>query len=331
MKLFFIFLFLTFNLFGTTRIMPLGDSITYDSYHSDDPDLGGTPRPVNQRHAYRNHLWYKLTDAGFNVDFVGSLNAGSAISPPFDPDNEGYPGAKSSYIASHVYELLQNNPADIVLLHIGSNDWSRNVSYVDDILDEVDRYEFNYHHPIKVILAKIINRTEYEPLRHEFNINLQHLANNRIADGDDIYVVDMEYGAGLHYDDRDFKERTHPNDSGYEKMARVWFNALKKFLTIPPKPNTLLATQINETSVVLKWEDNSENETLFKINNGATPLARPNSNSTQYTIEGLLPRTTYTFSLRACNGSGCSDPKYIIFTTKDNYAWLPAVHHVILY
>ena len=128
MKLLFVYLFFTFALFSQTKIIPLGDSITYDDAYRDNPDLGGThPRPASQRYGYRGFLWYKLKDAKFDVDFVGSRSAGSAIVPPFDPDNEGYPGEKSAFIADHVYHFLQLNPADIVLLHIGSNDWSSSV------------------------------------------------------------------------------------------------------------------------------------------------------------------------------------------------------------
>lgn len=231
MKLSLFLLLFTVTLIAQTRIMPLGDSITYDDAYKDHPSLGSSgPRPASQRYGYRSFLWYKLEDAKYNVDFVGSRSAGSAIVPPFDPDNEGYPGETSAYIASHVYHFLELNPADIILLHIGSNDWSSNVSSINTILNEIDRYEANYHHHIKVILAKIINRREYQAWTHTLNINIQNLASQRISNGDDIYVVDMEYGAGIHYDSRDFQDRTHPNDNGYQKMATVWFNALELFL-----------------------------------------------------------------------------------------------------
>lgn len=226
----FLLLF-TATLLSQTRIMPLGDSITYDDAYRDYPEFGGSgPRPASQRYAYRSFLWYKLKDAQFNVDFVGSRSAGSAIVPPFDPDNDGYPGGTSAYIASHVYHLLELNPADIILLHIGSNDWDTSVSDINTILNEIDRYEVNYHHHIKVILAKIINRREYQAWMHTLNVNIQNLASQRISNGDDITVVDMENSAGIHYDNRDFQDWTHPNDNGYKKMATVWFDALKLFL-----------------------------------------------------------------------------------------------------
>ncbi|MDQ7084903.1 MAG: hypothetical protein Q9M36_08195 [Sulfurovum sp.] len=79
--------------------MPLGDSITYDDAYADYPSA----RPANLRYAYRSYLWYQLQTAHYNVDFVGSRSAGSAILPAFDPDNEGYPGWTSNELADITY------------------------------------------------------------------------------------------------------------------------------------------------------------------------------------------------------------------------------------
>ena len=58
----------TFTCDDTVRIMPLGDSITYDNY-------SGDTRPSSIRTSYRSHLWWELQDNGYNVDFVGSVIA----------------------------------------------------------------------------------------------------------------------------------------------------------------------------------------------------------------------------------------------------------------
>ena len=211
------------------RIMPIGDSLTYDDSYADHRDH---TRPAGQRHGYRNYLWYKLEEAGYSVDFVGSRNAGADIIPPFDPDNEGYPGYTSEQIADIVYEKLVLSKPNIVLLYIGANDWDEDVSGVNRILDEIDRFEQHNAYHVKVILARIANRREYYEWMTNFNRNLQRLADNRIANGDDIVVVDLEYGAGINYPG-DFQDPTHPNDVGYAKIADVWFRALKPFMKYP--------------------------------------------------------------------------------------------------
>jgi len=256
------FIFLQAN---PVRIMPLGDSITYDDSYADAKN----PRPPGSRHAYRNYLWYLLKEKGYSVDFVGSRNAGADIIPPFDPDNEGYPGWTSYKIADIIYQKLIDNPADIILLHVGSNDmWTdenkdgNDMSGVNRILNEIDRYERDYHHHVKVILALIIDRTYHPSFTDNFNHNLRSLANRRIVNGDDINLINMQHGIGLDYG-KDFQDPTHPNDRGYAKMAKGWFNILKPFMKYPDNdildyymgsvlPAVIQNKDLNNTNTVLQ-------------------------------------------------------------------------------
>ena len=226
-KLFYILIiFSSLHVYAeTTRIMLLGDSITYDSNVNDKYVQA---RPTSIRNGYRNDLWYKLKNANYNVDFVGSLAAGQAISPAFDVDNEGHPGWSSYDIANSMYGFLTQNQPDIILLHIGSNDNSSSIIGVEDILNEIDIYENNYNHTIKVILALIIDRVNHSAVTSSFNINLKVMAERRISNGDKIRIIDMEHNAGLRYNSSDMADYIHPNNSGYAKMATLWFNALEE-------------------------------------------------------------------------------------------------------
>ncbi len=124
------------------------------------------------------------------------------------------------------------------MIHIGTNDHSTKVSGVNKLLNEIDRYESNFHRPIKVVLAKIIQRRTTDTIIKDFNKNIQNLANSRTHNGDDIYLVDMVKDSGIN--NSDYQDRTHPDNDGYEKMANVWFSALKKILPTPPPPNPLI-------------------------------------------------------------------------------------------
>lgn len=199
--------------------MPLGDSITH-----------GNPS------GYRNYLWYKLEDKEYTIDFIGSQNDGYLVTPYFDSNHEGYWGWKTYEISAIIYTLLVNNPPDFILLHIGSNDVSptqgvnsSSVAGLEDILNKIDAYENDYNHPITIVLASIINRREYHDTVTYFNINLRNMANARIANGDKITLVNMESDAGL--TPADFQGTEHPNDSGYAKMANVWFDKLDEILS----------------------------------------------------------------------------------------------------
>ena len=218
--------------------MPLGDSITqgFSSGEPNEKDQAG----------YRLVLWDLLADAGYDVDFVGSLNSGWAIED-FDPHHEGHPGWIDDEIAANIYAWLELNPADIILLHIGTNDLDPSPDDVEDILNEIDSYETDYSTEITVILAFIINRQDHicpngSPTT-TFNDNVEAMALARIP-GDKITIVDMECGAGIDYRHKnnggDMEDNLHPFQygTGYDKMADVWFDALAQILPDPDPPRS---------------------------------------------------------------------------------------------
>jgi len=222
MKVIAILIIISLELFSAPiKIMPFGDSITYDDSYADIH----TPRPTGFRSGYRNYLWYELSDNGYIVDFVGTQVAGESIEPYFDPDNEGYPGWTSYDLAERTAEWLAIDDPDVILLHAGSNDWDKSPSGIESILNEVDRYEERSGHQVTVILALIINRNPNEKWVTIFNRNVKSMADKRISKGDNIVIVDMENGASMDYR-KDMRDRTHPNDSGYQKMANVWYQAI---------------------------------------------------------------------------------------------------------
>jgi len=99
---------------------------------------------------------------------------------------------------------------------------------VERILNEIDRFENDSGVHVQVILALIMSDDISPDVIAVYNHNLNAMAQGRIANGDDIVVVDMEYGAGLTYNgpNNDFVDGVHPDDCGYEKMANVWFTAI---------------------------------------------------------------------------------------------------------
>lgn len=219
------------------KIMPLGDSITYDYLFSDDDD----PRPVSIRTAYRSHLWYMLENANYSADFVGSQVAGQAVEPPFDPDNEGHRGWHSLEIAENAYSYMLNSQPDIVLLHIGTNDNSSSAVGVAEILNQINMYEQHSGRTVRVIVALIIDRREPDAITREFNESLRELVNLHMLSGDSVTLVDMHRGAGL--TSSDYADYIHPNENGYSKMATVWFDALMAPYT--PELYTFPATVVS--------------------------------------------------------------------------------------
>jgi len=217
------------------EIMPLGDSITRGFTGSFD-DSG-----------YRRPLYLSLTAAGYDVDFVGSQLDG--IPNDFDHDHEGHSGFRDDQIAEMVYDWLTANPADIVLLHIGTNAVDESTVDLERILDEIDGFETDNAATVWVILALIINRNCITAIPScpesvttmNFNNNVSAMAQDRIDFfGDKILIVDMENGAIIDYHlsadnpPGDMWDNLHPFETGYEKMSDLWFDALVQIL---PDPN----------------------------------------------------------------------------------------------
>ena len=230
----FLVIFITSPVFATIRIMPLGDSITR-GYPS-----GVIPDESAYYVSYRKALYDLLVGAGYDVHFVGSLEDGQAVFA--EPYHEGHGGFTADQIANNIYNYLVDNPAQVVLLHIGTNDiddmpprtLSGIVTEVYNILDEIDRYASDHSTKITVILALIINRLNYvcsnSSTTSTFNDALDVMALNRIASGDRIEIVDMECGAGINYALEplgDMYGPEHPFHTGYEKMAALWFSGFQ--------------------------------------------------------------------------------------------------------
>ncbi len=208
------------------RIMPLGDSITYDYAHAYYDKNGKNLVPAGKRTGYRVFLARRLDEAGVKYDFVGSRRAGYSIEPPFDPDNEGHPGWTSYQIADHVKEFLEKNPADIILLHIGTNDHSSKIDGTKRAIANIEEFAKAHKMKIRIFVALIINREYVDYTIKAYNKNLEKYLDSL----NDPYVIKVDMRGLLSMKSGDYIENTHPNKQGYEKMADKWFSAIIDYL-----------------------------------------------------------------------------------------------------
>ncbi len=225
---------------GKRRIMPLGDSITWGvTSVEQDPASGQLvegPAP-DEAIGYRKKLLELLAQKAYPVDFVGGEHNGEAAGLT-DPDHQGIPGITSAEVAARVYNWLDQNPADLVLLHIGTNDQNESTQGVNDILAAIDQWATDHDNPVKVLLAKIIDEKPFgkNAFVNAFNQNLETLVAN---DWPNVTLVD-QFHALAYPDDMSDNDVTglHPAQSGYDKMATKWFETLeaeKLIFTCKPK------------------------------------------------------------------------------------------------
>ena len=110
----------------TVKIMPFGDSATYGIFG---------------KVGYRYPLWFQLIDAGFDVDFVGTLtvtdqNPEAEWYPEyfttFDRDHQGARGLQFHQIFPIAVESAATERPDVVLITAGFSDvflWRRWCSF----------------------------------------------------------------------------------------------------------------------------------------------------------------------------------------------------------
>jgi hypothetical protein len=292
----------------TIRIMPLGDSITVGKFS------GVVPDDPAYYVSYRKVLKDLLAAAGHEINFVGSQVAGDAVFG--DAQHEGHGGWFADDAANpdlsilpNVFGFLQARPAEIVLLHIGTNDigfydpGNAVVSEVSAILDEIDRYNPD----VWVVLALVINRAngcEVTAETTNYNDLLYAMAQTRAQGGDRIVVVDMEVDAGLDYDllpDGDMVDCPHPYRTGFRKMAEAWFQGL---LGILPTANAGFDKDINPgDTVILDGRGSTDalgTVTIYSWSQTAgTPVALTNANTAQasFTAPDLNGGDRLTFRL----------------------------------
>ncbi|KAK9311243.1 SGNH hydrolase-type esterase domain-containing protein [Lipomyces starkeyi] len=189
--------------------MPLGDSIT---------EWG----------CWRAYLWNKLRQGGIeNIDFVGSVTSTTICNvSDWDRNNEGHAGYLAIDIASNnllVGWLSSANP-DIVIMHLGTNDIANNKQILDIITafsTLVDQMRANKP-TMKILIAKVIPSIFNNQSDVTLNDAISPWALSKTTTASPIIVVDQYTGFSI----SDLIDGVHPNDSGDQKMADVWYQPL---------------------------------------------------------------------------------------------------------
>lgn len=199
------------------RIMPLGDSIT-------ESDVGYS--------SYRYWLFQHLRNQGIGVDFVGNRfgvrNGRQPVFTDFDQNHQGQSGARADVMLSQLPALIPEYSPDIYLIHLGSNDIFQGFGVDNTVVDLRNIVTYiRSHNPLAVILlAKIIPAQKQGSKIAELSSKIAALSDMSTTSSP-VYIVDMFENFSLSADTYDNK---HPNNSGDQKMAGKWFNALMEFL-----------------------------------------------------------------------------------------------------
>ncbi|PPJ51561.1 hypothetical protein CBER1_08634 [Cercospora berteroae] len=221
------------------RILPLGDSTT----------RGG---PDDRFNAYRPALRNMLIGSGQSIHYIGSLKHGDSL----DNDHEGHAGLLIKEIRRAIADddILLQHP-NVILLHVGTNDM--NTYFGQPPVDPFEEAPQRLNTLVEAVLcecpdavllvAKIIDNTQFPQLVQTYNSGVEIIVAHWQAQGYKVRVADHSAIGGwdISFPYRDDEpiltcisystdlsgDGLHPQNVGYEKMARVWFDTMQDLPT----------------------------------------------------------------------------------------------------
>lgn len=207
------------------RILPLGDSITHG--------VGG----VEGLGGYRGKLKAMLSAKGYDVDFIGNEVVFSHLIP--DPQHQGHSGWRIDQIAASLPGWLANiESPDVVLLHIGTNDFGQGyqittaLNRLDALIGQIAALKPN----ARIIVTNLMEREEPKntEIQTYFNPSVQAVVNSHASAGRKVSFLNMRAAVPL----SDMPDLLHPNQTGFHKMAGAWFGAITSLFEPPNREDS---------------------------------------------------------------------------------------------
>ncbi|MEU5977917.1 FG-GAP-like repeat-containing protein [Streptomyces sp. NPDC047315] len=191
-------------------VMPIGDSITQGV---------GSSTGNGYRDYLRNHLQGRVG----TLDFVGSLQHGNMP----DPDHEGHSGFLIEQVAADIESWLYAAKPNVITLHLGSNDINRNhevataPARLGNLMDRI----LAVAPDVTILVAGIVPnyRQAVGDRVNAFNNALPGVVAARQANGFKVFQVNFP-----RLKVNDLPDGLHPNDNGYRKMARGFYDVLAR-------------------------------------------------------------------------------------------------------
>jgi lysophospholipase L1-like esterase len=219
------------------KILPLGDSITWG---------------INYGGGYRIKLFTHTAADNKNITFVGydtanppssaALSALGSASSQFVNKHEGHSGwtiqqdddlvtgkstATNDGVSYSGKKVVADFGPHIVLIHLGTNDMYQMPNGAPDRLGTLIDHVVADAPNALVVVASIIPFPSGASAVNTFNKAVPGVVQQRASAGKHVLYVDM-FSALTNSDLG--SDQVHPNEGGYEKMAVVWYNAIKPYL-----------------------------------------------------------------------------------------------------
>lgn len=235
------------------KIMCLGDSITHGGYGYA---------------SYRYQTYFKLTDAGYDVDFVGTISTLKYGVPPttdpnyplytttFDRNHQGDWGKDSAWVAARIagyLTTLGTGRPDIALINLGTNDTlNHDAPWTKANLDLIIGHLRSANPNVKIVLSSLLPLSVRAQKVIDTNTAIAALASERNTTASPVIFVDTHTGynqSAWNYD------ALHPNVIGEGVLAQHYFNALQTLLSPPSSGGAVIVdnAQTADVSLIGSW------------------------------------------------------------------------------
>jgi VCBS repeat-containing protein len=207
-----------------TKVLPLGDSITY-GWTSQDYAVGQT----NTEDGYRGPLWWEFAGDSSLINFVGPETSGDVWLP--DQSHAGIPNYRSDQLADLLPGMLASNRPDAILFMAGTNDIFQETAPASHVADSIDRIIDTLTalspstHLYVATLLPIDQAQSWQPgdgaMVATVNAAIRDAVAKAVAAGANVSLVDMSsMTLG------DLQDLNHPSAAGYAKLADIWYDAM---------------------------------------------------------------------------------------------------------
>ena len=191
--------------------MPLGGSVTYGSKST-------------HQNGYRAALYNLLTSRGYQVTMLGSRQSGSVA----QNSHEGWRGFRIDQLEPKARLSVPKYQPNLITLNVGSNDCRQDyeIATAGERIQALLSCVWEGSPDATVLLSTLIVNADEAVEERVLRVNEQFGSVVRTAQrsGKRCALVDMHCVNGPQADE--LADGTHPNDLGYEKMARIWYDAI---------------------------------------------------------------------------------------------------------
>lgn len=218
------------------RIWCLGDSITK-----------GNSTAAIPRASYRKELFFRLNATGLSFDLVGTRNTADTSYPQWtDQDHDGwgshtsgnilngdYAGTIDDQFAGVASVVGAVNP-DVVLLHIGTNDYrlptSTSMSNISGIIAAVRNNNPNAVFFVANMIP--IGKSQLQDANNALAAAITSGVESYSTEISPVHLVDMRAGYNMSW----FTDLVHPDTNGEAFIAQQWASAIEANI---PEPATM--------------------------------------------------------------------------------------------